>query len=266
MHKTILFFLAVASLHVCNGQDTVRRNPDVLRFSKGVLYTYSGPARWNKNQWLGFGAVVGGAGLLMLVDEPVQEFWANQNSKFLDRLERVGFHYGKPYSAFTATSVFYIGGAAFKNEWMRDTGLALGIGLLSGGLIQTFLKEAAGRTRPSAEKGAFEYDPFRGGVSYHSFPSGHVTVALGISYIIARRSEALGVKIVFYSLAGITAMSRMYANAHWSSDIALGGVLAVACGEAAVRFVEAHPRLGRRSSQALNFYPAPTGFSLVWKL
>ena len=44
-------------------------------------------------------------------------FWIKQDSRFLDGVNTVGYHYGKPYSAFLFTGGFYLGGLLFKSEW-----------------------------------------------------------------------------------------------------------------------------------------------------
>lgn len=231
-----LFFLPSV---VFSQTDSVRKASDVLRFVDGVAYTAIAPARWESKDWITLGGVLTGTAALMFADESVRDFWQRRDSPFLDRIERVGFHYGKPYSAVAFTAGFYLTGMILNNDWWKDTGLMLGTALLTSGFTQTLMKDAVGRARPGSELGIFEFNPFSQSPAYHSFPSGHQAVAMTISLVIARRTKYLPLQLVMYSLATTTAISRMYSDSHWISDIAFGGVLAWFCADTAIHRLHA---------------------------
>lgn len=261
----MLLIMIFYGTHAQSGDTLSRSRSDVFHFVEGSATIFTAPIHRPKRFFTRAGFTIVGTALLMTVDEPVREFWQNQDNPFLDRLERVGYHYGKPYSAFTFTGVTYLSGAVTKNEWLKETGLTLGIGLFTSGMLQTGLKTFVGRSRPIEQGGAFAYNMFSDSPGYHSFPSGHVAVATSISYIIARRSKSLSVKIVFYGLAGITAFSRMYTDAHWISDVAFGSVLAIGCSELAIQYVD-KIRKHKNQQTKLNFTPALNGFQLTYHL
>jgi membrane-associated phospholipid phosphatase len=261
--RWILLF--VFSPCVLYGQvDSLRKRPDVLRFADGVLYTATAPGRWDGKDWMVFGGVVAATAALLVVDEPVHRFWVKQDSRFLDRVERIGYHYGKPYSAVTFTAGFYIAGLVFNNEHARETGLLLGTTLLTSGFVQTIMKDAVGRARPGTAIGNFSFQPFSNDPAYHSFPSGHFAVAFAISAVIARRTESVPIKLFFYTLATSTAISRLYSDSHWFSDIAFGGMLAWFCADVAIERMQVNrfKRMRSADDMTLRVFPFPGGLTL----
>jgi membrane-associated phospholipid phosphatase len=242
----------------------VTYRPDILRFGDGVLYTYSSPARWDGKDWAVLGGLVAATTALTFLDHPVQEFWQNKDCPLLDGLERVGYHYGKPYTAFAFTGGFYLTGMIFKNQWAKETGLILGTTLLTSGSIMGILKNAAGRGRPAPDMDNLEFRPFDKSPAWHSFPSGHSSISFGISLVMARRVESVPLKITFYSLAGITALSRMYTDSHWISDVSFGGMIAWFCADAAIKRMQMNRFRVKRRQDVLvwNVYPYPGGITL----
>ena len=245
--------------------DTVNvKQWDGVRVVDAAAYTLTSPARWKGKDFLKVGAVVIGTAAVTLLDEPVRDFWQGKDSKALDRFERIGNHYGKPYSAIAITGGFYLTGLVLKNDWAKETGLMLASGLGSSTVVQTFFKNAIGRARPNLNIGNYQADPFNSDSPYHSAPSGHTTVAFTTSLILARQVEPVPVKIFFYSLATLTAASRMYLDVHWISDIAFGGAIAWFCADAAVKRIEANRfrQVVRQKTISVKLYPFPGGLSL----
>jgi membrane-associated phospholipid phosphatase len=251
--------------------DTVQvKRLDIVRGVDVIAYTFTSPVRWKGNDWLKLGGVVAGTAALSLLDEPVRNFLKGKDCKFLDGFERVGYHYGKPYSAVAFTGGFYLTGVLLKNEWAKETGLMLASGLTTSTIIQSFFKSAVGRARPGMELGNYAAEPFSPAASYHSLPSGHTTVALTISLILARQVESVPIKIFFYSVGAVTATSRLYSDAHWTSDLAFGGAIAWFCADAAVKRLEANRFRSvtrkRKDVIAWKLYPYPGGLSLRARL
>jgi len=243
---------------------------DIVRGVDAVMFTFTSPVRWKGNDWLKVGGIVAGTAALTLLDEPVRNYLKGKDCKFLDGFERVGYHYGKPYSAAAFTGGFYLTGVLLKNEWAKETGLILASALTTGTVVQTLFKNAVGRARPGMELGNYSAEPFSTSPSYHSLPSGHTTVALTISLVLARQVESVPVKIFFYSLGTVTAASRLYADAHWTSDLAFGGAIAWFCADAAMRRLEANHFRSvirkRKDGTQWKLYPYPGGLSLRGRL
>jgi membrane-associated phospholipid phosphatase len=268
--KVCCFIIFAMPLLASAQTDTVYvKQSDILRGADAVIHTFTSPTRWKGKDWITLGGVVAGSAALTFLDDPVRDFLKGKDCNFLDGFERVGYHYGKPYSAFVVTGGFYLSGIILKNAWAKETGLMLASGLTTSTVIQSFFKTAVGRARPSVGIGNWRAEPFSAETSFHSMPSGHTTVALTMSLILARQVKPVPLKIVFYSLGTITAASRLYSDAHWFSDLAFGGAIAWFCADAAVRRIEANrfrKMIHYRKTIAWKLYPYPGGISLQGRL
>jgi membrane-associated phospholipid phosphatase len=262
-HISVFLLLSLPTF-VQAQQETLKLRPDVFRFADGVLHTYSAPARWDKKDWLVLGGLVVGTSALSFLDQPVRNFWLKQDNRFLDGVQQVGDHYGRPYSAFGFTAGFYLTGMIFRNEWCKETGLLLGTSLMTSGLLTRFIKDAAGRARPATAANNLEFQPFEQSSAFHAFPSGHATFAFAISVVMARRVESIPLKILFYSLAGTTAVSRMYSDSHWISDVGFGGMLAWFCADVAISRMQVNRFRTVRAKDKLvwNVFPYPGGLTV----
>lgn len=266
--RILLAILCIISFSVSlHAQDTLVRS-DLYRFADATVFTYARPIHWEKKDWMIFGGMVAGTAALTLLDEPTKKLFERMEAHYPNELEDIGYHYGKPYSAVAFTSVLYLTGVLFKDRWAKDTGLELGATLLTSGLLQTVLKEVVGRARPGTELGPYKFRmPSKGSIAYHSFPSGHAAVAFGISIVMARRIESKPIKILFYSLAASTALSRMHANDHWISDIAFGAALAWACNKTVARRLTTNGRRENRFGRiSWSVAPSPKGLTLTGRL
>ena len=248
----------------CGQQDSIRHSSDVFRFTDGVIHTVTSPGRWRGSDWLVLAGVLGGTAAVTLFDEPVRNYWQRQDNRFLDGVEEIGYHYGKPYTAVGVTAGFYLSGLIFKSSWARETGLMLGSSIFTSSMLMGVMKDAAGRARPEMLTGHLDFHPFNTSASFHSFPSGHSSVAFGISLLLARRVDNVPLKVLFYSLAGTTAVSRMYSDAHWLSDIAFGGTMAWFFADTAISRIEANRfrKVHKQDRLSWSVYPYPGGVSL----
>lgn len=239
---------------------------DIVRFADATLHTWSSPLRWEGRDWAVLGGTVAGTALLTLADKPVREFWQHRSSPAWDVVETAGYHYGKPYAALALTGGFYLSGIIFKSEWARETGLILGSAFLTSAAIQTLMKTAIGRARPGTNVGNRAFKPMSDEADYHSFPSGHIQVALSTALVLARRVESPVLKILFYTAAGTTFVSRMYNDAHWISDMAFGGAISWFCADAVIKRMEynkQHTVFRKKNRISWNLAPSSAGFSLT---
>ncbi|WP_118195074.1 phosphatase PAP2 family protein [Albibacterium indicum] len=208
---------------------------DAIRFVDATAYTVTAPLRWDGDDWLKTGGVIAGTALTSLLDKPVRSFWQNRNSGAWDGIERAGFHLGKPYAAFILTGGFYLTGVALNNEWAKETGLILGAAYLTSGAIQTLMKTAVGRARPATNEGPWAFDPMSPEAGYHSFPSGHIQIAMVSALVLASRTDNPWLKSAFYATGGLTLISRMYSDSHWLSDMAFGTAISWFCTQAILK-------------------------------
>jgi membrane-associated phospholipid phosphatase len=93
------------------------------------------------------------------------------------------------------------------------------------GFITGILKVLCGRPRPDTkERFGSEFAFLRGlwSDSTQSFPSGHAAVAFAFASAYTGNPE---LKFMFYSLAVITTISRVYHKRHWISDVIVGSII-----------------------------------------
>jgi membrane-associated phospholipid phosphatase len=94
------------------------------------------------------------------------------------------------------------------------------------GIVNPVIKAAAGRARPSVKVDAGWKGPNLH-QKYHAFPSGHTiaTSAFFAALFLARRK--IGLALLPIPL--LIAVSRVYLNAHYLSDVVCGGLLGICC-------------------------------------
>jgi|SRR5690606_15442797 len=239
---------------------------DALRFVDATAHTVTSPLRWDGRDWLKTGGVIAGTAFVTLLDKPVRSFWQERDSKVWNGIERAGFHLGKPYAAFILTGGFYLTGVALNNEWAKETGLILGAAYLTSGAVQTLMKTAIGRARPATNEGPWAFDPMSPEAAYHSFPSGHIQIAMVSALVLASRTNNPWLKSALYATGGLTLFSRMYSDSHWLSDMAFGAAISWFCTQAILkRMDDTHYRnpFNKKASVQWSLAPSISGIGLI---
>ena len=226
-----------------------------------VVGTYARPLTWKKREWMQFGGAMAISAASVLLDQPVFRFSERNQTPFLDDLERVGDFLGQPENNYPFMIAVWGTGVIANNDWLRDTGLMIFASVTTSGIVQTLSKSLVGRARPATGEGELSFNPY-GGVSYHSFPSGHTMLAVATSWILARRVNFLPAKIVFYGVPVLVGWSRLYGNAHWFSDIVLGSFLGIACAETILRIF---PLLREARTQKFTVLPMGAGMRVAYR-
>src|SRR5690606_1227034 len=122
---------------------------------------------------------------------------------------------------------------------------AVASGLVAAGLFQPAIAEVVGRSRPRKGLPAHSFDPFSGSIS---FPSGHTTAAFAAASVVAAEYGHPAVGVAAYGLATAVGVARMYAGAHFLSDVAAAALLGTAVGRSVARF-------GRERREGLRLLP-----------
>jgi membrane-associated phospholipid phosphatase len=157
----------------------------------------------------------------------------------------------------------YSGGGTTEAVALHTTEAVLG-GAMSIQVVRGFL----GRARPFVDDTIhershdeqYDFHLMRGFTSYdyRAFPSMHAMASFAVASALSqemRYRDARARRVVsplLYAFAALPAVSRMYLNEHWSSDIALGVVIGIVAGQRTVGFSHAHPdnRYDRRFLRA----------------
>lgn len=119
------------------------------------------------------------------------------------------------------------------------------------GALTGVIKGVAGRARPYASPGNARDFRLGRGIGdrgeFQSFPSGHSTAAWAFASAVdaewrrLRPTRPRWVPAALYTVATLTAASRVYNNKHWTSDVVLGSAIGFVTGRAVVRWHADHP-------------------------
>jgi membrane-associated phospholipid phosphatase len=104
---------------------------------------------------------------------------------------------------------------------------------LIGCTVARGLTVITGRARPFySPNDSMNFNVFKGfKYSLSSLPSGHSTVAFAFAAAADKSMPKSQIKtVLLYSMACITAISRVYHDKHWLSDVIMGGTLGYLIG------------------------------------
>ena len=215
---------------------------------------FSAPARFQSGDWIETGGIAGGTAVLFSVDESARSLALRNQSQFGDRFFDVGRQYGGFVYPGIIMGGLYIGGLAFRNTDVRLTGVYVFESVAFAGAITSVLKSAFGRSRPYLEEGNTTFRSMEFKTDNTSLPSGHATIAFAISSCLSGRIKNTWASVGLYSLAALTAASRVYHDEHWFSDTFLGAAIGTAVGMSV-----AHLHDEDRRGSSLRIFPTIQG-------
>lgn len=171
-------------------------------------------------------------------------------NRFLDRSAK-GLEFISTPGSFIIGGTMYAAGRLTGHPGLADLGLHGTEAVLVGSGITSLLKGALGRSRPYVTADTNPRD-FRLGSGYGngdrvSFPSGHATSAFAAAAAVTSEMHRLWPRyttitgVAMYGGASLVALSRMYHNQHWASDVVLGAAIGTFSGLKVVRYSHAHP-------------------------
>ncbi len=150
------------------------------------------------------------------------------------------------------TAGIYSFGLLTNNEKVRQTGVLIISSAATSGIIQTITKNAVGRSRPS--NGNYnDFEPFSKDGGFHSFPSGHTVLSVSMAHAIAKQFDNIWVKVGIYAVGSIAPISRLWANAHWLSDVGFGYALAIATVDGVDNFMKRKSAYTYNSTKKINW-------------
>ena len=115
----------------------------------------------------------------------------------------------------------------------KEIGLNALKATLIGTTVARGLSVLIGRARPFASPdNASNFNLLKGlKYSLASLPSGHTTVVFAFASAVDKSTPNSPIKTaLLYSLASITAISRVYHDKHWVSDVVMGGTIGYLIG------------------------------------
>ena len=173
-----------------------------------------------------------------------------QNNHFLRESADFFDFMGTKGSVYIGVSMYAVGRVA-RIERMADLGLHGTEALYLAQTLVKLVKGLAGRARPQVDiedprsfklgRGFGDEDDYR------SFPSGHSGMAFAAAAAVTSETSKWWPKStwyiapVMYGGAALVAISRMYDNRHWASDIVMGAAIGTFSGLKVVRYHHSHP-------------------------
>jgi membrane-associated phospholipid phosphatase len=230
----------------------------------------------SRSDVIGFAGAVVATGLLAPFDHDIQRSVRAEDlrdNRGLHRAANMLAFSGGP-GPFVAGGVLYLVGETVGSNRLAALGVTMTESVIMAAALNGLVKGAAGRALPNATSSKPGHFSFGRGFhedngSFVSFPSGHTAASFAAATVIADEAstwspnQARLVASVAYSAATLVALSRLYQNVHWASDLPLGAAIGVWSGNTVVAWQHRHPDnwLARRIL-GIDVMPAAHGVSL----
>ncbi len=201
-----------------------RVNASYLKsYGSNMKQVATAPAHWEGRDWVKFAAITGTAGLLMVtLDKPVREVMLdNQNGTFTVTSKYV-YPLGNRFPPLMLAGM-YMTGLVTHNRRLEHASLFAAKSLVISTIVYTTTKSIIRRQRPTRTDDPLDFVAPFSSKGYTSFPSGHANTAFSVATAFALEyKDVKWVPWVAYSLATLTAVSRLYDDRHWASDVLIG--------------------------------------------
>lgn len=169
--------------------------------------------------------VLAGTYALVQTDESIKDFSQSIRNENLDIPMYFGTLYGEPYTPLIIGTGLIISGNS-GNEKNKRIGFEILQTTLYSATLTQLIKVSLGRSRPYNNEGALNFTFFNiSSDGFWSMPSGHTDVAFSTSSVLALNTDNTWMKILYFTPAFITGISRIYHNKHWASDVFLGAAI-----------------------------------------
>jgi membrane-associated phospholipid phosphatase len=191
-----------------------------------ILNLVSIPFRWDSTDFIKVPILLLSTYSFMIEDNSIHDWVSNNGRAKKNFLMDFGTQYGQVSFTQLSSLAVLSYGLIFKNDDAAVMGLEIFESYFIANNITSIIKRTFGRKRPYENKGPYNFNFFPSRPNpVNSFPSGHVTLAFSLSSILAGHTDSIWLKSLFYSAAGITAISRVYYSYHWFSDVFMGSAI-----------------------------------------
>jgi hypothetical protein len=192
---------------------------------RDLEYVAKRPLQWQRNDWRKFSAATILTAGMIAADWEIQKVFRSNQNNVTSSVAKVVEPFGNVYGLYIFPAI-YVAGALTKQRKVESLGLQGAKSLAISTVVYTVSKKLIRRRRPDETSSPFDYAlPFakRG---YTSSPSGHSNTIFTVATALALEfKEVKWVPPALYAIATATALSRVYQNRHWGSDILMGSLL-----------------------------------------
>ena len=225
-HKALLpLFLLI----ICESSLFAQNKYDISQFRHETVDFIKQPAKWDGSDWLKIGVMGAGTFLILeTADQPIRDEVLKDRSYYKSAPMEFGRMWGELYMPVILFGGFAVHSLITNDMRSRKIAYEVGQASLYAGGLTFLLKMAIGRSRPGLNEGPKTFHPF--GVlffkrDYQSLPGGHNAAAFVLSTVLSRNAKPGWLKGLAYLPAGLTFVSRVYQDQHWTSDDFFGAAL-----------------------------------------
>ncbi|MBI5179593.1 MAG: phosphatase PAP2 family protein [Nitrospinae bacterium] len=207
-----------------DGDEPIRYTIDNKAYWKSYasdgLNLITAPARWDSQDWLTAGTVIGVTGGLYIFDARLQNWVQTNRTQGSNDVATIFKSAGDELYVFPGLALLYLYGEGTDSEQARRTTLLSLQSWFYSSVLTLGVKNVAHRHRPNTGDPYDSWDGPRTSSSNVSFPSGHASTAWSVATVIANEyGEVAAVPPVAYTVATLVSLSRVNDNDHWASDV-----------------------------------------------
>jgi len=205
--------------------------------------------------------VIGGAGLLMTIDEPTRDWVLDHRTDGYETFADIARPWGE-WPAYVPLGVgLTLGGWAVGDDAVRVAGERVAVSIAISAVAEGALKYTLSRRRPTSADGPRDFEFFG---SHSSMPSGHTTVAFALAASLAGDIDRTWASAGLYGLATASSLARLVDDMHWLSDLWLGAAVGIFSAEFVTDRILA-PHHERERGLAPELALSPAGVALSWR-
>ena len=197
----------------------------IKSFIPAFTYTVSRPAHWNKKDWTRFSLLAAGTGAIWLADWEIKNFAQHNRTPAGESIAKAVEPFGNTYGLYLFPAMYAVG-TITKQPKIASAGLMGTKALAISTVVYTASKKIIRRNRPDATQSSMDYAAPFTRQRYTSSPSGHSNTIFTAATLVALEfKDHKWVAPLAYTIASATAVSRIYHNRHWASDVVLGSLM-----------------------------------------
>jgi membrane-associated phospholipid phosphatase len=176
----------------------------------------------------------------LLADSEIrEEVYLEANGRYLGGA-RVASALAEPKVMLPGLALAYGAGRLAGRPGLAEGAERSAVALAAATHAAGAVKITVGRLRPDAGADRDELHPGALAGRWQSFPSGHTAAAFALATSIAEESHDPTVSALAYAGAAAVGWSRVYRDAHWSSDVVAGALVGIAAGRWAGHWSRTH--------------------------
>lgn len=199
------------------------------------------------------------AGLSLVADRNIRDELQRSRHGSLDTISEGFNSLGSPQATLAMGGLLYAWGRFGENAYRAETGKLALQSVLAAQVATVALKYGSGRLRPGPGAEADDFRPFEFEDGHDSLPSGHTAGAFALASVLSQRTADRRYAYLYYGLASLVGMSRVYQDDHWTSDVLLGALIGELSGRLALRAANKGD-----SSLVLRPVSGGVGLELAW--